>query len=493
MKKIGKIIFLLIYVLILVYFVSCQNPFLADAINQYKVDFETNGGTSIDSYRTGKIEFSPETTKTGYVFDGWYANSSLEGEPITFPYELKNDTTFYAKWVEKGTVIFDFRNCKTNSDFVNEIVNKYGNCYTNGVLTLNSDKEKIVFKGSDSHTTCFNDLCIKLSRINQKIIFENFSFSSSKSSSLIYSTSDIEIEYRGTNKIFSSSPDAVSLIESLETITIKSNDSNSKLELQPNTVSSSTEGSIGVKANKVIIDGGNFVIQESNGINYSENDTSGISGRNGSSGIKATETIIKNKASVTITGGNGGKGSQGIKGDDGCSGSTRDSVEEGNAENGTNGAQGGIGGTGGKGGSAILGNFEVKSGCNVILVGGNGGTGGKGGTGGTGGKGGDNVAWGGGTGNGGDGGRGGNGGTGGNGGDAVSGSFYQENYNDNVYLKFGSKGVGGAGGNGGIGGLKGNANYVVPPFPECGDGGTNGNPGKIGFSGQHGKDGVTHR
>ena len=308
MKKIGKIIFLLIYVLILVYFVSCQNPFLADAINQYKVDFETNGGTSIDSYRTGKIEFSPETTKTGFVFDGWYANSSLEGEPITFPYELKNDTTFYAKWVEKGTVIFDFRNCKTNSDFVNEIVNKYGNCYTNGVLTLNSDKEKIVFKGSDSHTTCFNDLCIKLSRINQKIIFENFSFSSSKSSSLIYSTSDIEIEYRGTNKIFSSSPDAVSLIESLETITIKSNDSNSKLELQPNTVSSSTEGSIGVKANKVIIDGGNFVIQESNGINYSENDTSGISGRNGSSGIKATETIIKNKASVTITGGNGGKG-----------------------------------------------------------------------------------------------------------------------------------------------------------------------------------------
>ena len=490
MKKNWNRIILVFSVLLVTFFMACQNSFLADATKQYKVTFETNGGSSIDSYRSGKIETSPETTKTGYVFDGWYTNSSLEGDLITFPYELKEDTTFYAKWIEKGSILtFNFEDCESNADFINRC-KEYG--YKNGVLELNSDKELFVFKGSDSQSIVFNDLCIIMAKPNRKLVFENFSFSSSKSSSLIKSSFDIMIEYKGTNKISSSSHDKVSLIKSLGLITFKGTDNNSSFEIQPNAVTSSKEGSIGVEANKVIIDGGNFVIQGSNGVDYSENDTSGTSGRNGSSGIRATETIIQNKASVAITGGNGGKGSQGIKGDDGCSGSTRDSVAEGNAENGTNGVQGGIGGTGGKGGSAILGNFEVKSGCNVILVGGNGGTGGKGGTGGTGGKGGDNVAWGGGTGNGGTGGKGGTGGTGGNGGDAVSGAFYQENYNDNVYLKFGSKGVGGAGGNGGIGGLKGNANYVVPPFPECGDGGTNGNPGSPGPIGASGKDGVEH-
>ena len=562
-KKFANISVLVFFVVVPLYLFSCQNSFLADVTKQYKVTFETNGGTEIASYRTGKIESSPKTTKSDYEFDGWYTNSSFDGNAITFPYELKNDTTLYAKCISKyctityvdgktvldsividrgnklsenqlpelikedyvvdgwytnasfvgraisfpyevktditlyvnwivreGCLILDFENCRTNEDFVNNCIN-YG--YESGVLKLDSKYDKIIFKGNSSQTAIFSNLCIESSRAKQKLVFENFSFSSSKSSPLIKSSFDIDIEYKGTNKISSTSSDTVSLIKSLGLITFKETDNNSSFEIQPNAVTSSKEGSIGIEANNVIIDGGNFVIQGSNGVDYSENDTSGTSGRNGSSGIRATETIIQNKANVTITGGNGGKGSQGIKGDDGCSGSTRDSVAEGNAENGTNGVQGGIGGTGGKGGSAILGNFEVKSGCNVILVGGNGGTGGKGGTGGTGGKGGDNVAWGGGTGNGGDGGRGGTGGTGGNGGDAVSGSFYQENFNDNVYLKFGSKGVGGTGGNGGIGGLKGNANYVVPPFPECGDGGTNGNPGDPGSKGNSGEDGVEHR
>ena len=478
-----KQMYLMFSILLIVFFGSCQNHLLEEETGFYKVSFVTNCDTKIESYRTDRINSFPEIRKNNAVFDGWYTNNSFDGNPIQFPYEVKKDTTLYAKWISENKIYtFDFRDCKSNSDFIN-ICKYYG--YDNGILILDPSYEEIIFKGSSS--VVFNDLCIKISAQNTKLVFDNFSFSSSKASPLIESSSDFVIEYKGTNKLSSSTSNNLSLIKSLGKITIKGNDKNSKFELQPNTVTNSTEGSIGVEANRVIIDGGNFVIQGSNGVDYSENDTSGTSGRNGSSGIKATETIIQNKASVTITGGNGGKGAQGIKGSSGDKGRKRAWVWEGNAGNGTKGTQGGIGGTGGKGGTAIIGNFEVKSGCNVILLGGNGGTGGKGGTGGTGGKGGDNVAWGGGTGNGGDGGRGGTGGTGGNGGDAVFGSFYQENFNDNVYLKFGSKGVGGAGGNGGIGGEPGKANDM------CDGGGTNGKPGNLGTIGAPGKDGVEHR
>ena len=93
-KKAEKIVTLVFFAMISIYLFACQNSFLADATKQYKVTFETNGGTEIDSYRAGKIEICPETVKSGYEFDGWYTNSSFDGKAITFPYELKNDTTF---------------------------------------------------------------------------------------------------------------------------------------------------------------------------------------------------------------------------------------------------------------------------------------------------------------------------------------------------------------------------------------------------------------
>ena len=483
MKKNWNRIILVFSVLLVTFFMACQNSFLADATKQYKVTFETNGGSSIDSYRSGKIETSPETTKTGYVFDGWYTNSSLEGDLITFPYELKEDTTFYAKWIEKGSILtFNFEDCESNADFINRC-KEYG--YKNGVLELNSDKELFVFKGSDSQSIVFNDLCIIMAKPNRKLVFENFSFSSSKSSSLIKSSFDIMIEYKGTNKISSSSHDKVSLIKSLGLITFKGTDNNSSFEIQPNAVTSSKEGSIGVEANKVIIDGGNFVIQGSNGVDYSENDTSGTSGRNGSSGIRATKTIIQNKASVTITGGNGGKGAAGSQGKTGEDGIEKDGLFDSGPTQGGTGYTGGNGGNGGNGGTAILGNLEVKFGCNLVLTGGNGAQGGKGGKGGTGGKGGWSNIWGVRSAKGGTGGTGGTGGKGGTGGDAISGSF---NCEDSIaILTGGDFGIGGDSGDAGNGGAGGDAAGWGGGAGEAGDLGKSGKPGNSG------KDGVEHR
>ncbi len=479
LEKIGLVFF----VVVTVFFMSCQNPFLADATNLYKVDFETNGGTLIDPYRTCKIDFMPETTKSGYVFDGWYTDSSCEGKIITFPYELKSDTTLYAKWIEKESILtLNFEDCETNNDFINKC-KEYG--YENGVLELNSDDELFVFNGSDVQSAVFNNLCIIVAKPNRKLVFENFSFSSSKSSPLIKSSFDIMIEYKGVNKISSLSSDKISLIESLGLITFKGTDNNSSFEIQPNAVTSSKEGSIGVDANKVIIDGGNFVILGSNGVNYSESDKSGKSGRNGSSGIKATETIIQNKANVTITGGNGGKGTQGTQGKTGAEGRAKDWVWESGPTQGGTGCSGGTGGAGGNGGTAIFGNLVVKSSCNLVLTGGNGAKGGKGGKGGTGGKGGWTSivsVW---SAKGGTGGTGGKGGSGGNGGDAISGTFICE---DSIAIltggNFGEGGDPGDRGNGGAGGDQ--IGWGAGP-------GEVGDFGKPGNSGNSGKDGVEHR
>lgn len=89
-----------------VFFASCQNPFLIDATKLYKVSFETNCSEQIESYRTASVEKIRELQKEDAAFIGWYTNSSFTGEAITFPYELNADTTLYAKWNQKYTVVF---------------------------------------------------------------------------------------------------------------------------------------------------------------------------------------------------------------------------------------------------------------------------------------------------------------------------------------------------------------------------------------------------
>ncbi len=67
-----------------------------------------------DTYREGE-ETSPQgnypTEKTvngvKYTFSGWYDNESLSGSPITFPYTMRENVTFYAKYVAGYNVTYE--------------------------------------------------------------------------------------------------------------------------------------------------------------------------------------------------------------------------------------------------------------------------------------------------------------------------------------------------------------------------------------------------
>ena len=300
---------------------------------------------------------------------------------------------------------------------------------------------------------------------------------------MIDSSFDILIEYKGTNKLSSSSSSVDSLIKSSGTIEIKGN-GESSLELQPN--ATTTVDCAIVRANKVIINGGNLIIKGSNGKNYSEDDRTGSIGRKGSSGIVAYETLVKNNAVVTITAGNGGNGSQGRDGDAGQEGIPKGKTWfDPDPTNGEDGKPGKAGGNGGKGGTAIDGNLTVEF-SSITISGGNGGDGGDGGNGGDGGAGGWNSMINSDPADGGDGGKGGKGGDAGYGGDAVSGFLTEKN--SFVYItagKHGKVGKVGEGGKAGDGGKAIGANTKPN--------GKIGNPGAPGDLGDPGEDGIEHR
>lgn len=71
----------------------------------YTVHFITNGGDIIEDVEVeaGTYYYAPEPAREGYNFTGWFLDASLSGEMIIFPYQINEDTTFYAAW-EDATV-----------------------------------------------------------------------------------------------------------------------------------------------------------------------------------------------------------------------------------------------------------------------------------------------------------------------------------------------------------------------------------------------------
>lgn len=86
---------------------ACQNPFFIESSGMYKVDFETNGGSSVSSLRTDKIKVEPKSDKEGYTFAGWFKNSECSGASEKFPLSISGDTILYAKWNTNFTVLFE--------------------------------------------------------------------------------------------------------------------------------------------------------------------------------------------------------------------------------------------------------------------------------------------------------------------------------------------------------------------------------------------------
>lgn len=95
-KHLGRFTLALLCVMVLMFsLIAC------DPGGTYQATFESNGGSAVAAMEEIKtIETEPETTKAGYLFEGWFTKSDLSGTRVSFPYELKEDTKFYAKWRE---------------------------------------------------------------------------------------------------------------------------------------------------------------------------------------------------------------------------------------------------------------------------------------------------------------------------------------------------------------------------------------------------------
>jgi len=94
---------------------ACKN------YKSFDVTFDTNGGSSVDSYtiKEGEKLLEPtDPTKDNMNFDGWYIDDDFETK-YSFSSTVTNDITLYAKWVGD----FDYYKSKTYDGFEISAIN----------------------------------------------------------------------------------------------------------------------------------------------------------------------------------------------------------------------------------------------------------------------------------------------------------------------------------------------------------------------------------
>lgn len=108
---------IILFALTLVFCVSFT--LAACKVDPHVAKFNANGGTvTLDGKPVGddgvvcEVVNEPEATKDGYHLLGWYLDENFTKEVPSWPYTLKEDTVFYAKWEENTpanayTVIFE--------------------------------------------------------------------------------------------------------------------------------------------------------------------------------------------------------------------------------------------------------------------------------------------------------------------------------------------------------------------------------------------------
>lgn len=89
----------------------------------YTAEFYSNGGNEVPSQYTDVIKSIITPTRAGYTFMGWYASSSFEGNRMVTPYELKENTKFYAKWEDNRRCVVKFLD---GEEVVNSLTVVYG-------------------------------------------------------------------------------------------------------------------------------------------------------------------------------------------------------------------------------------------------------------------------------------------------------------------------------------------------------------------------------
>ena len=98
--------------------------FKEEPVKEFTVTFDTCGGDKMDSITTSIISSEPIPTRHGYTFLGWYLENTYISK-VTFPYEVTQNITLYAKW-EKNTynVHFELNGGKGVSDSKVSVINE---------------------------------------------------------------------------------------------------------------------------------------------------------------------------------------------------------------------------------------------------------------------------------------------------------------------------------------------------------------------------------
>ena len=119
----------------------------------YTVSFDLNGASGAApapqtvTKETG-LSYPAVPVRSGYVFAGWYANSSCSGSLYDFTADITENITLYAKWVEMSTTThtreyFDVMNYTSSSSKKSVTADSYSDynyyyftCYTSGSYTI---------------------------------------------------------------------------------------------------------------------------------------------------------------------------------------------------------------------------------------------------------------------------------------------------------------------------------------------------------------------
>lgn len=121
----------------------------------YSVTLQTNGGTissgkEVTGYIDGTGAVLPtaaDITREGYRFDGWYADSSFSGSPITeISATETGNKTFYAKWTKNTTPIIP-------GNDTNNIVEQYKTDDSNSGEQTDHEVPSPVVKNTTSYMT----------------------------------------------------------------------------------------------------------------------------------------------------------------------------------------------------------------------------------------------------------------------------------------------------------------------------------------------------
>ena len=125
MKKTKHLLLMLLLIVLGGILVGCD-------FTTYKVDFNTNGGSTIASKSTTGVVARPsEPTKSGYTFAGWYTDPDCNN-PFDFSQKISSNIILYAKWKEGSSTDLE-------TDPINNNPKEYIVTFnTNGGSTINS-------------------------------------------------------------------------------------------------------------------------------------------------------------------------------------------------------------------------------------------------------------------------------------------------------------------------------------------------------------------